>query len=47
LALLTPTTPKTVEAWQRLRKLAPKVRDMTKPERDAMIGEAVNRLPNL
>src|SRR5262249_17104677 len=47
LDALDPDDTKTVEAWQRLRSAAPKVWEMTKPVRDALIGEAVKRILGL
>jgi hypothetical protein len=35
---------KTVEAWKKLREVAPKVWAVTKPVRDVLIGETVKRL---
>lgn len=34
----------TVAVWQRLKSVAPKVWDMTRPVRDTLIGEAVKRV---
>jgi hypothetical protein len=38
---------RTVEVWKRVREMAPKVWDATKPVRDALIGETVKRLLGL
>jgi len=38
---------KSVAAWERVRKLAPKVWEKAKPVRDALIGEAVKKLLGL
>src|SRR5713101_991193 len=38
---------KSVAAWERVRKLAPKVWEKAQPVRDALIGEAVKKLLGL
>jgi len=43
LQAMAPDDTKAVAGWQRIRDVAPKVWDATKPVRDALIGEAVKR----
>ena len=40
---MDPNDTKSVSAWKRVRELAPKVWETTKPVRDALIGEIVKR----
>jgi len=39
-----PNDTNTVSAWKQVSERAPKVWDMMKPVRDALIGEAVKKL---
>jgi hypothetical protein len=43
LQAMDPDDTKAVAGWQRIRDVAPKVWDATKPIRNALIGEAVKR----
>jgi len=43
LQAMAPDDTKAVAGWQRIRDVAPKVWDATKPVRDTLIGEAVKK----
>jgi hypothetical protein len=47
LKALGPNDTNTATAWKQVRDRAPKVWEMTKPVRDALIGEAVKRAMGL